>query len=42
MSFEMKILNDDDLQSSGIDVWWSHNGVDTLTSKSNTIHKVDV
>jgi len=42
MSFEMKILNDDDLQSSGIDVWWSHNGDDTLTSKSNTIPKVDV
>ena len=42
MSFEMKILNDDELQSSGIDVWWSHNGDDTLTSKSNTIPKVDV
>ena len=42
MSFEMKILNDDDLQSSGIDVWWSHNGDDTLTSKSDTIPKVDV
>ena len=42
MSFEMKILNDDDLQSSGIDVWWSHNGDDTLTSKSNTIPKLDV
>jgi len=42
MSFEMKILNDDDLQSSGIEVWWSHNGDDTLTSKSDTIPKVDV
>ena len=42
MSFEMKILNDDELQSSGIDVWWSHNGDDTLTSKSDTIPKVDV
>ena len=42
MSFEMKILNNDDLQSSGIDVWWSHNGDDALTSKSNTIPKVDV
>ncbi|MDG1544652.1 MAG: hypothetical protein P8R32_00140, partial [Candidatus Poseidoniia archaeon] len=42
MSFEMKILNDDDLQSSGIDVWWSHNGDTSLTSKSDTIPKVDV
>ena len=42
MSFEMKILNNDDLQSSGIEVWWSHNGDDALTSKSNTIPKVDV
>ena len=42
MSFEMKILNDDDLQSSGIDVWWSHNGDDTLTSKSILYLKVDV
>ena len=42
MSFEMRILNDDELQSSGIDVWWSHNGDDTLTSKSDTIPKVDV
>ena len=42
MSFEMKILNDDDLASSGIDVWWSHNGDTSLTSKSDTIPKVDV
>ena len=42
MSFEMKILNDDELQSSGIDVWWSHNGDTSLTSKSDTIPKVDV
>ena len=42
MSFEMKILNDDELQSSGIEVWWSHNGETSLTSKSNTIPKVDV
>ena len=42
MSFEMKILNDDDLQSSGVDVWWSHNGDTSLTSKSDTIPKVDV
>ena len=42
MSFEMKILNDDELQSSGIEVWWSHNGETSLTSKSDTIPKVDV
>ena len=42
MSFEMKILNDDELQSSGVDVWWSHNGEDSLTSKSDTIPKIDV
>ena len=42
MSFEMKILNDDELQSSGIEVWWSHNGETSLTSKSTTIPKVDV
>ena len=42
MSFEMRILNDDELQSSGIDVWWSHNGDTSLTSKSDTIPKVDV
>ena len=42
MSFELKILNDDELQSSGVNLWWSHNGDDSLTSKSDTIPKIDV
>ncbi len=42
MSFEMKILNDDDLLEHGIDVWWSHNGDESLTSRSNTIPEIDV
>ena len=42
MSFELKILNDDELQSSGVNLWWSNNGDDSLTSKSDTIPKIDV
>ena len=42
MSFEMKILNDEELQSSGIDVWWSNDGEGSLSSKSITIPDLDV
>ena len=42
LSFELNILNGDDLENSGINVWWSNNGQDELTSKSYTITKIDV
>ena len=42
MSFEMKILNDDELQSSGIEVWWSHNGETSLTILSNITRSMHI
>ena len=42
LSFELNILNGDNLGNSGINVWWSNNGEAELTSKSYNIPKVDV
>jgi hypothetical protein len=40
--FEVLITNSDDLDDYGLEMWWSSDGQDQLTSQSTTIPSIDV
>ena len=40
--FQLDIINDGDLQSSGLKTWWSHDGQTALSSESTNLASIEV